>query len=395
MLGCTVERRLEAIGLIQLRAGRSLIDLVPVDGELGRAGGAPPGSEGRNLDHFCLRVEPFDEPAIRRHLEAHDVEAGPLATRYGAEGEGPSLYITDPEGNVVELKGPPDAKDLGAGRPPARPARARRACRRRHPPRPDAPHGGDRMGPQDATVQAGAVALRPDLRTPVRSVARWQAPDLLRHERPLAVRRQGLLDRHLACALPKATSLFAKGNCWNGGGLFQSPTRYWLNDGCGHEVREEDRRLQRVDAYPWHESYGGECPSVYYIRLQRDGWKMKYTAPDGEGGQVSLFEKRVDNHWILRKHAHATLFRPPGRGVYFDTHELFNTRSEEVLMKHDWEWAEVDGGRLVWAAGGCLHAGRIDAKGLHDEKMLHDFRPMRSKGSWRPTERTRGRTAPC
>ena len=109
VLGCSVERRQEAIGLIQLRAGRSLVDLVPVDGELGRAGGAAPGKEGRNLDHFCFRIEPFDEPALRRHLEAAGIQAGALATRYGAEGEGPSLYITDPEGNVVELKGPPDA----------------------------------------------------------------------------------------------------------------------------------------------------------------------------------------------------------------------------------------------------------------------------------------------
>ncbi|MBT2323591.1 VOC family protein [Variovorax paradoxus] len=108
VLGCTVERRQEAIGLVQLRAGRALVDLVPVDGELGRAGGAAPGKEGRNLDHFCFRIEPFDEAAIRRHLEAHRVEAGPLATRNGAEGEGPSIYITDPEGNVIELKGPPD-----------------------------------------------------------------------------------------------------------------------------------------------------------------------------------------------------------------------------------------------------------------------------------------------
>ena len=106
-LGCTVERRQEAIGLIQLRAGRSLIDLVPIDGQLGRAGGAPPGREGRNLDHFCLRIEPFDEGAIRRHLAAQAIEAGPVESRYGAEGTGPSIYLTDPEGNVVELKGPP------------------------------------------------------------------------------------------------------------------------------------------------------------------------------------------------------------------------------------------------------------------------------------------------
>jgi catechol 2,3-dioxygenase-like lactoylglutathione lyase family enzyme len=107
-LGCTLERREDAIGLVQLRAGRALIDLVPVDGELGRAGGAPPGKEGRNVDHFCFRVEPFDEGEIRRALRAHGVEAGPLASRYGAEGRGPSLYVTDPEGNVVELKGPPE-----------------------------------------------------------------------------------------------------------------------------------------------------------------------------------------------------------------------------------------------------------------------------------------------
>ena len=106
-LGCTVERRQDSIGLVQLRAGGSLIDLVPIDGELGRAGGAAPGKEARNLDHFCLRVEPFDEPSIRRQLEAQGIKVGPVALRFGAEGKGPSIYVTDPEGNVVELKGPP------------------------------------------------------------------------------------------------------------------------------------------------------------------------------------------------------------------------------------------------------------------------------------------------
>lgn len=106
-LGCSVERRREEIGLIQLRAGRSLIDLVPVNGKLGSAGGAAPGAEGRNLDHFCLRVEPFDAEAIRAHLQANGATVGPVQSRYGAEGEGPSIYVSDPEGNVVELKGPP------------------------------------------------------------------------------------------------------------------------------------------------------------------------------------------------------------------------------------------------------------------------------------------------
>ena len=106
VLGCTVERREDGIGLVQLRAGRSLVDLVPVDGALGRAGGAPPGAEARNLDHFCLRVEPFDEAAIRNDLAAAGIAAGPTLARYGAEGTGPSIYLADPEGNTVELKGP-------------------------------------------------------------------------------------------------------------------------------------------------------------------------------------------------------------------------------------------------------------------------------------------------
>ena len=109
-LGCSVERRQDEIGLVKLRAGRSMIDLVPIDRKLGKAGGAAPGREARNLDHFCLRVEPFDEAEIRRQLSEHGVSAGEIESRYGAEGEGPSIYLSDPEGNVVELKGPPSAQ---------------------------------------------------------------------------------------------------------------------------------------------------------------------------------------------------------------------------------------------------------------------------------------------
>jgi glyoxylase I family protein len=107
VLGCSVERRQEEIGLLQLRAGTALIDLVSIDGKLGRMGGAAPGVEGRNMDHFCLRVEPFDRERIAAHLQAHDVRIGEYGSRFGAEGEGPSQYLLDPEGNLIELKGPP------------------------------------------------------------------------------------------------------------------------------------------------------------------------------------------------------------------------------------------------------------------------------------------------
>ncbi|HEX7887887.1 MAG TPA: VOC family protein [Ramlibacter sp.] len=108
VLGCPVHRIDEKLRLVQLRAGRGLIDLVPVDSELGRAGGAAPGKEGRNMYHFCLRVEPWDAEAIAAHLRAHGVDPGKVALRFGAGGQGPSMYVTDPEGNTVELKGPPE-----------------------------------------------------------------------------------------------------------------------------------------------------------------------------------------------------------------------------------------------------------------------------------------------
>lgn len=105
-LGCTVEKVQDDLGLTQLRAGASLIDLVPLTGRLGRAGGAAPGAEGRNVDHFALDIEPFDETAIRAHLKAHGIAIGESGRRYGAKGYGPSIYVSDPDGNVVELKGP-------------------------------------------------------------------------------------------------------------------------------------------------------------------------------------------------------------------------------------------------------------------------------------------------
>ncbi len=106
VLGLRVERRIDALGLVQLRAGESLIDLVDVDSPLGRAGGPAAGAEARNMDHVALRIEPFEPEALRAWLAESGVEAGEVGERYGAEGTGPSLYVRDPDGNVVELKGP-------------------------------------------------------------------------------------------------------------------------------------------------------------------------------------------------------------------------------------------------------------------------------------------------
>lgn len=106
VLGCALDWDRPELGLTHIRAGTSLIDLVTVDGRLGQLGGAAPGAEARNLDHFALAIRPFDEAAIRAHLAAHGVAIIDEGERYGAEGDGTSLYIRDPEGNTVELKGP-------------------------------------------------------------------------------------------------------------------------------------------------------------------------------------------------------------------------------------------------------------------------------------------------
>jgi catechol 2,3-dioxygenase-like lactoylglutathione lyase family enzyme len=106
VLGLSIDRDRPELGLTHIRAGAQMIDLVTLDGPLGAIGGAAPGKEGRNLDHFCLQVRPFDEAAIRDHLATHGVEIVEEGRRYGSDGDGFSLYIRDPEGNVVELKGP-------------------------------------------------------------------------------------------------------------------------------------------------------------------------------------------------------------------------------------------------------------------------------------------------
>ncbi len=111
VLGCPLVKVQEKFSLWQLRAGDGLIDIVDVKGEIGRKGGAAPGKEARNLDQVCLRIEPWDEDALMAHLRGHGIEPEKAARRYGADGYGLSIYIEDPEGNTVELKGPAEVAE--------------------------------------------------------------------------------------------------------------------------------------------------------------------------------------------------------------------------------------------------------------------------------------------
>lgn len=116
-LGCTVEKEQRDIGLIQLRAGRSLIDLLAVGASIDRPDSGVPGA-GRNMDHLCLRVEHYDAAELSAHLAAHGARLGAEGRRYGADGFGQSLYLFDPEGNMIELKGPPEAARVTSLQPP-------------------------------------------------------------------------------------------------------------------------------------------------------------------------------------------------------------------------------------------------------------------------------------
>jgi glyoxylase I family protein len=99
VLGLHIERRLSEIGLVQLRAGSAMIDLVPQKED---------EADGRNMDHYAVQIESMDVEALSAHLRRHGVDPGEVRRRYGAEGYGSSIYITDPDGNTVELKGPPE-----------------------------------------------------------------------------------------------------------------------------------------------------------------------------------------------------------------------------------------------------------------------------------------------
>jgi catechol 2,3-dioxygenase-like lactoylglutathione lyase family enzyme len=125
VLGCTIARRNEPLGLIHLRAGAAQIDLVRMEGAMGRDGGPPPGREGHNMDHFCLRIERFDHAELRRHFAAHGIDIGPVHHNFGAEGYGSAVYLKDPEGNAIELKGPSSPEATPESTPETTPGRHR------------------------------------------------------------------------------------------------------------------------------------------------------------------------------------------------------------------------------------------------------------------------------
>jgi hypothetical protein len=182
-----------------------------------------------------------------------------------------------------------------------------------------------------------------------------------------------------------AIMLAGKGDCWHGGGLFVDDRTYWLNDGYGHRSMRDTTAVARDTAYRPSAYFGGECPGVYYPRLIRDGWTLVDEIRNGRSDNCTVFEKQC-GAWTLRKLAHEQVGAPPGKGCYWDEHELENVRKHARLVFPDWEWADVDRGTLVFAEHGRLSRAHLDKKGLVDPRVLHDFTDMKFEAIAAPYE---------
>jgi hypothetical protein len=173
-----------------------------------------------------------------------------------------------------------------------------------------------------------------------------------------------------------AVTLYGKGDCWQGGGLFTSNATYWLN-GC-HFVVRQSPELGEDAGYRPEGGFGAECPGVYYPRLLRDGWTLELTAGPGRVAHCTVFTKPLPHGWLLRKFAFAAVDHPEGAGVYWDEHELEHADRQTRLSLRAWEWAELDGDALIWAERGVLYRAALTESGLAARAdALHDFNAMR------------------
>lgn len=179
----------------------------------------------------------------------------------------------------------------------------------------------------------------------------------------------------------KAVALYTKGDRWNGGGLFTARDRYWLNGGSMLYVAHESKEVRLDRDFVPRGGVGHECLGVYFPRLLRDGWQLlkseegtpaRATRPTN----VHIFEKELGRGWWLRKLACASTKPGIGRACYWDEHELVHYRRGTVLSFPNWEWADLDGSRVVWAEAGVLRAAKLSVAGLGNPYTLIDLNPM-------------------
>lgn len=170
----------------------------------------------------------------------------------------------------------------------------------------------------------------------------------------------------------KALALFAKGDCWQGGGLWTDERAYWLNG--AHAVVRDATCFRRDPAHQPPANFGAECLGVYFPRLLRDGWTLVDRGRPLHWDELDLFDKPLAHGWLLRKIAHIGSGR--GKSCYWDEHELLHPATGGRIPCPAWEWADLDGDRLAWAAQGRLLCAAVGPDGPANEKELFDFNPM-------------------
>ncbi|MGK7957425.1 MAG: hypothetical protein AB4063_19555 [Crocosphaera sp.] len=173
----------------------------------------------------------------------------------------------------------------------------------------------------------------------------------------------------------KAIAFFPKNDCWLGGGLFLDDNSYWLNGGYidNNGLYFDTNEVKRNINYRLPNYYGGECLTVYYNRLQRDGWTLMEQTNWGTAESETIFEKTLSKQWILQKICHAQIFPPPGNGCYWDEHIVYN-RTGQSLINPDWQWAEWWDHSIYYAEKGYLYKVQIESSDrLSKPQLLHDF----------------------
>lgn len=172
----------------------------------------------------------------------------------------------------------------------------------------------------------------------------------------------------------KALAFYPKGDTWGGGGFFTGKTTYWLDD-CGVPSSELRTTGEVQRDHHFNPYAGGRYRGVYYLRLLRDGWTIaEIENPAKPKDWRDVFDKSGASGWVLRKILRNTA--RPGKGSVWEEHQLLHPKSGRCLSCPDWEWADWDGKRVVWASGGRIFAGRMTNDGLTDESRLADFNGM-------------------
>jgi hypothetical protein len=184
----------------------------------------------------------------------------------------------------------------------------------------------------------------------------------------------------------KAIGLWAKGDCWGGGGLFLDQSHYWLSmtdhNNC---LITPPRVLKRTDAFPSYGFAGGTFQDSYLRRLVREGWEI-LTHRDTRGREGMMLQKTIGQHWLLQKFLNGNGDHPRLGRYRVEWHRLTRTRGEETINGFEWEWADLDGKRFLWAQQGCIHEAKLEKSGLTDARQLADFNAMKFEPIQAPYE---------